>query len=69
MRYRICKDLGRQIGHDVLTVSRLGLEFKPPGDGWIQAGEAIFEADIKTCTVLVGAIGDGCYVAPVKERR
>ncbi len=58
-RFRVAKDVGREIGVDYLATTGRGLIFVHPRH--LNASEQIFEASFSTCREIAATIGDGCY--------
>lgn len=58
--YRILKNVGREVGPDWLICNFKGLSFIPPVKTYMQPGDTIFEADLKTCRTLAAKIGACC---------
>lgn len=66
MKYRIARDMGRQIGLDLLIVNHFGMSFLHPS--FMRAEEMIFEGNLNTCRALALVIGD-CFIITENGKR
>jgi hypothetical protein len=62
--YRIARDTGRAIGHDLLHANHGGLYFTHPSF----TQDVVFEAPLSTCKAVAAAIG-GCFLVDQHNAR